>query len=55
MLLSCLIISDNLLSWDRVVLVVRLLAIYHVDFASLIQYEMHEWALKDKTTLPFVA
>ena len=45
--------TDNIVTWDRVVLMVAMIAGFKVDFAWLLQAVMHERAFKVTTTYPF--
>ena len=44
--------ADNIITWDRVVLMVAMIAGFEVDFAWLLQAVMHERAFKVTTTYP---
>ena len=45
--------ADNIITWDREVLMVAMIAGYEVDFAWLLQAVMHERDFKVTTTYPF--
>ena len=45
--------ADNIVTWDRAVLLVVMIAEFEVDFAWLQQVVMHDWAFKVITTYPF--
>ena len=45
--------ANNIVTWDRDVLMVVLIARFEVDFAWLLQSVMHERAFKVTTTYPF--
>ena len=45
--------ADNIVTWDRAVLIEAMIAGFEVDFAWLLQVAMHERALKVITTYPF--
>uniref|UniRef100_M1DID1 Integrase core domain containing protein n=1 Tax=Solanum tuberosum TaxID=4113 RepID=M1DID1_SOLTU len=45
--------ADNVLTWDRAVMVATLVAGMVVDFAHMLILEIHERAFKATTTLPF--
>ena len=45
--------ADNIVTWDRAVLIAAMIAGYEVDFAWLLQAVMHERAFKVTTTYPF--
>ena len=45
--------ADNIVTWDRAVLMVMMIAGFKVDFAWLLQAVMHERAFKVTTTYPF--
>ena len=47
------IAADNIVTWDRAVLMAAMIAGLEVDFAWLLQAVMHERALKVTTTYPF--
>lgn len=49
----CLTVSDNMLTWDRVVLVASLLVGNKTDFMALIKLEIHEHDFGENTTLLF--
>ena len=44
---------DNIIKWDRAVLMAAMIVGFEVDFAWLLQAFMHERAFKDTTTYPF--
>ena len=44
---------DNIVTWDRAVLMAMMIAGFEVDFAWLLQEIMHERAFKITTTYPF--
>ena len=44
---------DNIVTWDREVLMAAMIAAFEVDFAWLLQAVMHERAFKVTTTYPF--
>uniref|UniRef100_M1DTH6 Integrase core domain containing protein n=1 Tax=Solanum tuberosum TaxID=4113 RepID=M1DTH6_SOLTU len=46
--------ADNQLTWDRVVMVVALVAGLEIDFARMLLAEIHEKAFKTSTTYPFL-
>ena len=46
--------ADNIVTWDRAVLMAGMIARFEVDFAWLLQAIMHERALKVTTTYPFL-
>ena len=46
-------VADNIVTWDRVVLIAAIIAWFVVDFAWLLQAFMHERAFKVTTTYPF--
>ena len=45
--------ADNIITWDRAVLMEAMIARFEVDFPSLLQAVMHERAFKVTTTHPF--
>ena len=45
--------ADNIVTWDRAVLMAAMIAGFEVDFAWLLQAVMYERALKVTTTYPF--
>ena len=45
--------ADNIVTWDRAVLMAAMKAEFEVDFAWLLQAVMHERAFKVTTTYPF--
>ena len=45
--------ADNIVTWDRAVLMAVMIAGFEVDFAWLLQAVMHERAFKVTTTYPF--
>ena len=45
--------ADNIVTWDRAVLMAAMIAKFEVDFAWLLQAVMHEMAFKVTTTYPF--
>ena len=45
--------ADNIVTWDRAVLMAAMIAGFEVDFAWLLQAVMHERAFKVTTTYPF--
>ena len=45
--------ADNIVTWDRAVLIAAMIAGFEVDFAWLLQAVMHERAFKVTTTYPF--
>ncbi|WP_353802556.1 hypothetical protein [Acinetobacter baumannii] len=45
--------ADNLVTWDRAVLMAAMIAGFEVDFAWLLQAVIHERAFKVATTNPF--
>ena len=45
--------ADNIVTWDRAVLMAAMIAGFEVDFAWLLQEVMHERAFKVTTTYPF--
>ena len=45
--------ADNIVTWDRAVLLAAMVAEFEVDFAWLLQEVMHERAFKVTTTYPF--
>ena len=45
--------ADNIITWDRAVLMAVMIAEFEVDFAWLLQAVMHERAFKVTTTYPF--
>ena len=45
--------ADNIVTWDRAVLMAAMIARFGVDFAWLLQALMHERAFKVTTTYPF--
>ena len=45
--------ADNIVTWDRAVLMAAMIAEFKVDFAWLLQAVMHERAFKVTTTYPF--
>ena len=47
------IAGDNIVTWDRAVLMAVMIAGFEVDFAWLLQAVMHERAFKVTTTYPF--
>ena len=53
--LHCLFptVADNIVTWDRAVLLAAMIAGFEVDFVWLIQAVMHERAFKVTTTYPF--
>ena len=46
--------ADNIVTWDRAVLMAAMIAVFEVDFAWLLQAVMHEMAFKVTTTYPFM-
>ena len=46
--------ADNIVTWDRAVLMAAMIAGFEVDFAWLLQAVMHERAFKVNTTYPFL-
>ena len=47
------IASDNIIAWDRAVLIAAMIAGFEVDFAWILQAVMHARAFKVTTTYPF--
>uniref|UniRef100_M1DFS1 Integrase core domain containing protein n=1 Tax=Solanum tuberosum TaxID=4113 RepID=M1DFS1_SOLTU len=45
--------ADNVLTWDRAVMVAALVAGFEIDFARMLIAEIHERAFKASTTYPF--
>ena len=45
--------ADNIVTWDRALLMVAMIAGFEVDFAWLLQAVMHERAFKVTKYLPF--
>ena len=45
--------ADNIVTWDRAVLMAAIIAWFEVDFSWLLQTVMHERAFKVTTTYPF--
>ena len=45
--------ADNIITWDRAVLVVAMVAGFEVDFSRLLLAGIHERAFKAATTYPF--
>ena len=45
--------ADNIVTWDRAVLMAAMIPEFEVDFAWLLQAVMHERAFKVTTTYPF--
>ena len=45
--------ADNIITWDRAVLMVAMIAGFEVDFAWLLLVVMHDRAFKVITTYPF--
>ena len=45
--------ADNIVTWERAVLMAAMIAGFEVDFAWLLQEVMHERAFKVTTTYPF--
>ena len=45
--------ADNIVTWDRAVLMAAMIAGFEVDFTWLLQAFMHERAFKVTTTYPF--
>ena len=45
--------ADNIVTWDRAVLMAAMIAGFEVDFAWLLQEVMHKRAFKVTTTYPF--
>ena len=45
--------ADNIVTWDRAVLMAAMIAGFEVDFAWLLQAVMHERDFKVTTTYPF--
>ena len=45
--------ADNIVTWDRAVLMAEMITRFEVDFAWLLQEVMHERAFKVTTTYPF--
>ena len=45
--------ANNIVTWDRVVLMAAMIARFKVDFAWLLQAAMHERSFKVTTTYPF--
>ena len=46
-------VSDNIVKWDRAILMAAMIAGFEVDFAWLLQAFMHERAFKVTNTYPF--
>ena len=46
--------DDNLVTWDRAVLMAAMIVGFEVDFAWLLQAVMHERSFKVTTTYPFL-
>ena len=46
-------VADNIVTWDRAVLIAAMIDGFEVDFAWLLQAVMHERAFKVTTTYPF--
>ncbi|XP_069142887.1 uncharacterized protein [Solanum lycopersicum] len=46
--------ADNIVTWDRAVLIAAMIDEFEVDFAWLLQAVMHERAFKVTTTYPFL-
>ena len=46
--------ADNIVTWDRVVLMTAMIVGFEVDFAWLLQTVMHERDFKVTTTYPFL-
>ena len=46
--------ADNIVAWDRAVLIVGMVAGFEVDFAWLLQAVIHERDFKATTTYPFL-
>ena len=46
--------ADNIVTWDRAVLMAAMIRGFEVDFAWLLQAVMHERAFKVTTTYPFL-
>ena len=44
---------DNIVTWDRTLLMAVIIARFEVDFSWLLQAMMHKMAFKVKTTYPF--
>ena len=47
------IAADNIVTWDRAVLIAAMIAGFEADFSWLLQAVMHERAFKVTTTYPF--
>ena len=45
--------GDNIVTWDRAVLMAAMIAGFKIDFEWLLQAVMHERAFKVTTTYPF--
>ena len=45
--------ADNIVTWDRAVLMAMMIAGFDVDFACIPQVAMHEKTFKVTTTYPF--
>ena len=45
--------ADNIVTWDRAVLMAAMIAWFEMDFAWLLQTVMHERDFKVTTTYPF--
>lgn len=45
---------DNVVTWDRAVMLATLMAGLELDFARIVITEIHEKAFKTTTTLPFL-
>ena len=46
--------ADNIVTWDRAVLMAEIITGFEVDFAWLLKAVMHERAFKVTTTYPFL-
>ena len=45
--------ADNIVTWDRAVLMAAMIVVFEVDFAWLLKAVMHERDFKVTTTYPF--
>ena len=46
-------VADNIVTWDRAILMAAMIAEFEVDFAWFLQAVMHERSFKVTTTYPF--
>lgn len=49
----CSTVAENLFTWDGAALITSMMAIYNIDFVSIIIYNLFERTFDHMTTLPF--